>query len=141
MKAMKLFAPAVLALALAACASGGHDHHGHDHHGHDHHHNHGHDHSHDHGEAKHTPRAAQNFKCRNAFTVAVKDAGQDRIHISYGLSDSKMNATLSSARSGSGERYVSADNKTEWHQKGGEAILSFTDPYGNVTETVCRSGR
>lgn len=58
----------------------------------------------------------------------------------YGLQDERYSAALESAVSGSGERYVSRDKKTEWHQKADEAVLSFTDRYGNVTQTACSRG-
>ncbi|MCS4533134.1 MliC family protein [Neisseria montereyensis] len=125
MKTLKMLLPLTAALALAACVSGetrqGFE-------------------SNDSAQAGYnrTPRPTQMFTCRNAFTVTVKDAGTDRVAVEYGLNDRKYNAVLDIAVSGSGERYVSADKKTSWHQKAGDGILSFTDPYGNVTETTCR---
>lgn len=117
MQTVKIFAPLALVLAAAACSIDGNGH----------------------GGADVGQQAAQTFSCQNGFVVAVKNAGQDKVALEYGLSDSKSRAVLSSAVSGSGERYVSNDKKTEWHQKGGDAILSFTDPYGNVTETSCQA--
>ncbi|MDO1510313.1 MULTISPECIES: MliC family protein [unclassified Neisseria] len=122
MKFIKMLTPVAVALMLAACATESHTHH--------HDHNHGHDHSHS---------AASGFSCQNGFTVNVNRIGTDRISLEYGLDDKRYNATLSSSVSGSGERYVSGDKKTEWHEKGGQAFLSFTDRYGNVTETSCQA--
>ncbi|OSI32224.1 MliC family protein [Neisseria dumasiana] len=130
MKFVKMLAPAAAALILAACASDAPRHHDH---GHRHDHSHGHDHSH------HTHGSATKFSCQNGFTVNVNRINGDRVAVEYGLQDERYNATLESAVSGSGERYVSRDKKTEWHQKGGEAILSFSDRYGNVTQTSCNS--
>ncbi|MDO5069459.1 MliC family protein [Neisseria sp. Dent CA1/247] len=138
MKFVKLLAPAAAALILAACASDGRQPHDHGHHGHHHGHDHSHGHSHDHG---HAHGAASNFSCQNGFTVKVSRMGTDRISVNYGLQDQRMSANLESAVSGSGERYVSRDKKTEWHQKGNQAFLSFTDRYGNVTETSCNSSK
>ncbi|QEY26958.1 MliC family protein [Neisseria zalophi] len=131
MKTLKMLLPLTAALALAACASDEPRHHHEDH-------NHGHSHAHE-GHS-HAHRPTQTFTCRNAFTVTVKDAGTDRVAVEYGLNDRKYNAVLDIAVSGSGERYVSADKKTSWQQKADDGILSFTDPYGNVTETTCRLG-
>lgn len=81
------------------------------------------------------------FTCRNAFDLRVEHRGGDRVAVRYGLRDGMSRAVLHSARSGSGELYVSDDRKVEWHEKGGEGTLTFTDRYGNVTDTVCREVR
>ena len=136
MKLFTLLVPAAAALMLAACASNApsHNHHGHDH-GHQNGHNHDHGHNHG-GKAAYNREAV--FGCQNGFTVQVARADTDRIAVEYGLQDQRSRAELTAAVSGSGERYVSRDKKTTWHQKGGDGILSFADRYGNVTETVCR---
>lgn len=129
---------AIATMLLAACA--GHAtpepsrhhgrHHGHHHHAHDHHSGQPHHHAHEH----------QQFECRNGMTVTVLRHGEERITVSTNTDTGR--ATLQIAASGSGERYVSNQGlygkNTEWHEKNGEAVFTFTDPYNNQVETQCR---
>ncbi|MGF6147563.1 Membrane-bound lysozyme-inhibitor of c-type lysozyme [Kingella potus] len=136
------FLPALAAvLALAACAAPeGRSEHGHGHH---HGHRHGQDRHHEHRGEKHERRgekdAGSRFGCRNGLSVQVNSMGSDRIKLDL---DGQA-VVLSADVSASGERYVSANGlygkATEWHQKGGEAVFEFTDPYGNKVETVCQA--
>ncbi|WP_373740548.1 MliC family protein [Neisseria sp.] len=97
-------------------------------------------HSHDFGRDD-SRRHVSVFRCRNAFDVRLERHGLDSVTAEYGLSDSMGRAVLTRARSGSGELYVSGDRKVEWHEKGREGVLTFSDRYGNVTETTCRESR
>ena len=132
---MKLKAVLAVAaiLSLGACAAP--DHERNDAPRHEHHHDHGmnhegHNHSHD-------GRSSQSFECQNGLAVTVRNLDTNRIELS--LDDKR--AVLSSAVSGSGERYVANrglfGKGAEWHQKGGEAFFSFVDPYGNKVDTSC----
>lgn len=83
------------------------------------------------------------FRCDNGMNARVEYLGQDRIRIAV---DTIGSATvLNRAVSGSGERYASKqgfyNHATEWHEKGGDAVFSFTDPYGNRVDTSCQSSR
>ena len=83
------------------------------------------------------------FRCDNGMNARVECLGQDRIRIAV---DTIGSATvLNRAVSGSGERYASKqgfyNHATEWHEKGGDAVFSFTDPYGNRVDTSCQSSR
>lgn len=81
---------------------------------------------------------ANRFSCENGLSVFVRNLGDDRIELA--LDDKR--AVLTSAVSGSGERYVGTrglfGKGAEWHVKANEGILSFVDPYGNRVETICR---
>lgn len=79
----------------------------------------------------------ENFSCQNGLSVAVRHLGNDRVELR--LDDKRT--VMSAAVSGSGERYTSHSGLfgtgAEWHQKGGDAALSFKDPYGNAVNTTC----
>ena len=82
-------------------------------------------------------RSPQSFECENGLSVTVRNLDTNRVELS--LDDKR--AVLSSAVSGSGERYVSNrglfGKGAEWHQKGSQAFFSFVDPYGNKVDTSC----
>lgn len=84
-------------------------------------------------------KSRNQFSCQNGLAIAVNSLDTERVELS--LDDQR--AVLQIAVAASGERYTSSQglfgNATEWHQKGGEGILEFVDPYGNRVETVCRS--
>ena len=73
------------------------------------------------------------------LSVTVRNLDTNRVELS--LDDKR--AVLSSAVSGSGERYVSNrglfGKGAEWHQKGSQAFFSFVDPYGNKVDTFLQS--
>ncbi|WP_304335428.1 MliC family protein [Conchiformibius steedae] len=81
------------------------------------------------------------YGCRNGMGVTIQYIGNDRIALSTNT-DSKARAVLSQTRAASGELYTNPQGlygkPTEWHQKAGDAVFAFSDPYGNKTETVCR---
>ena len=80
------------------------------------------------------------FDCENGLAVDIRHLGTEQIELR--LND--KSAVLKNATTASGERYTASKGLygrgADWHQKGTEAILNFTDPYGNVVETNCRSG-
>lgn len=84
-------------------------------------------------------KAGKRFACENGLDLAVNTLGTEGVEVEM----EGQRAVLQIARSGSGERYVADKglfgNATEWHQKGGEGMLEFVDPYGNKVGTVCRS--
>ncbi|MDO4775997.1 MAG: MliC family protein [Cardiobacteriaceae bacterium] len=84
-------------------------------------------------------KAGNQFSCQNGLAIAVNSLGTERVELH--LDDQR--AVLQIAVAASGERYTADKglfgNATEWHQKGGEGMLEFVDPYGNRVETVCRS--
>lgn len=81
--------------------------------------------------------AAEGFSCESGLSVQIRRLPSEKIELT--LED--KSAVLELDVSGSGERYVSKQGLfgkgTEWQQKGGQAALSFTDPYGNAVETTC----
>lgn len=86
----------------------------------------------------------EKFKCRNGTDVTIKYLGNDRIGLSIST-DTSAQAVLTQTRAASGELYTTTNglyNKaTSWHQKAGDAMFSFRDPYNNVVETSCRKTR
>ena len=103
-----------------------------------------HEHRHDHGDRNYDDRgqssdrrSPQSFECENGLSVTVRNLDTNRVELS--LDDKR--AVLSSAVSGSGERYVSNrglfGKGAEWHQKGSQAFFSFVDPYGIKVDTSC----
>lgn len=128
MKSFLLLLPA--ALALTACVES---------HTHHHHHQGGMVPPDGQGSGSVLPQGSGGrFSCQNGLYVNINYLDPDRIEITM---DDKF-ATLHSTRSGSGALYSSDTglfgNMTRWHQKGGEATLSFVDPYGNRVETICQ---
>lgn len=83
----------------------------------------------------------EHYSCRNGMGVTIQYIGNDRIALSLNT-DNKARAVLSQTRAASGELYTAAQGlygkPTEWHQKAGEAVFAFSDPYGNKTQTFCR---
>ncbi|MDO5086054.1 MAG: MliC family protein [Comamonadaceae bacterium] len=79
------------------------------------------------------------FSCQNGLSVNIRHLGNDKVELA--LDDKR--ATLTSAVSGSGERYVGNSGLfgrgAEWHQKGKQGFLTFVDPYGNKVETPCQA--
>lgn len=80
------------------------------------------------------------YECKKGMGVKVKYLGNSRISIAMDT-DSRATAVLSQTRAASGELYTNPQGlygkRTEWHQKGGETVFEFSDPYGNLTETTC----
>lgn len=86
-------------------------------------------------------KATQRFQCQNGLTLQVRFLSTDKAEIQL----DNQRAVLTNAVAASGERYVSRKGlfgrNTEWHQKGGEGMLNFVDPYGNAVETSCSASR
>lgn len=82
----------------------------------------------------------ETFECRNGMTVSLTQNNVNSLSISVDTNNSS--ATLHRTQAASGELYTNKQGlngkNTEWHEKGGEAVFEFSDPYGNVTETVCK---
>lgn len=79
------------------------------------------------------------FKCNNGNDVLVSRQNTDRIVIAYGKDSRREITPLSQVRAASGELYVSADQKTEWHQKNGTAVFDRTDSQGKTVTLKCHS--
>lgn len=106
-------------------------------------HHHDHDQQHRSGNRQQNQRQnarSQQFECQNGMTVTVTRRGNDRIRLTTNTGTGRANLRL--APSGSGERYTANQGfyrkPTEWHEKNGEALFGFTDPYNNKVETTCR---
>ena len=88
------------------------------------------------------PNASTSYVCENGMTVKaqyLQTPQENRVKLS--VDTMELSTVLPQAVSGSGERYAGNgfyNKPTEWHEKAGEAAFTFTDPYGNQTETVCR---
>ena len=82
----------------------------------------------------------ETFECRNGMTVSLTQNNVNSLSISVDTNNSS--ATLHRTQAASGALYTNKQGlngkNTEWHEKGGEAVFEFSDPYGNVTETVCK---
>lgn len=78
------------------------------------------------------------FKCDNGSDVLVHYQNADRIVIAHGKGSQRDIVPLNRARSASGELYVSADQKIEWHQKNREAVFDMSNQHGRTVSTTCR---
>lgn len=138
MKTIYLSATAALVLLLSACAGDHHAKHAH-HGGHNHKHaHHGMKADHHHGmKTKQQNANTAVFKCDNGSDVLVNYQSGNRIVIAYGKGSQRDILPLNHARAASGELYVSADKKTEWHQKNGEAVFDRTDSQGKTVTLKC----
>lgn len=132
MKAKLFCLFAASALMLSACAAPDNGHSGHPPHA-------KHDHLHDHGSQGHNTAQSTRYSCRNGLAVSIRRLDNDRIELRLNDKHTVMNR----ATSGSGVRYASSrglfGKGAQWHEKGGDALFNFTDPYGNEVETSCRS--
>ncbi len=81
--------------------------------------------------------AVENFRCDNGANVTVSPLGED--HVRLFLDHER--AELAIGPAASGELYTAHSGlfgkHTEWHRKGGEAVLEYTPGDATVT-TVCR---
>ena len=122
------------ALFLAACGTGMSAYERNHRHGPGEHH-----HDHMHGDMSAAQGKISSYSCENGLQVGINHVSNDQVELYL---DHKR-AVLSSAVAGSGERYVSNSGlfgkATEWHEKNGDAVFSFIDPYGNRVETSCRA--
>ncbi|MDK4689597.1 MliC family protein [Kingella negevensis] len=79
------------------------------------------------------------FACENGQTVTLKQNGSESVTLAVDTIGSSVELTR--AVSGSGVRYASNkgfyNKPTEFHFKGAEGYLEFTDPYGNKVKTNC----
>ena len=79
------------------------------------------------------------YACENGAAVTVRYTANSA---TVSLDIAEQTVTLSQVVSGSGSRYASRTGfygkPSEWHVKGMQAHLSFSDPYGNDVETVCQ---
>ena len=84
------------------------------------------------------PNFHASYTCRNGMNAHVHYA-HDQATIT--LDTAEQSAVLSRSISASGALYSSQTGfygkPSEWHEKAGEAILAFSDPYGNHVETNC----
>lgn len=84
------------------------------------------------------------FVCENGMTVKTQyvtdAAGNNRIKLT--VDTMQMSAELPQTTSGSGEQYTGQGfygNTTQWHQKAGMAMFTFSDKEKNTVETSCRA--
>lgn len=81
--------------------------------------------------------SARTFVCENGMKVRIRRLGDNKIRLN---TDGKS-AVMENAVSASGERYTANSglfgNGGEWHQKGSEAMFSFTKRHGGEVETAC----
>lgn len=86
------------------------------------------------------PQAAQDagdavvFACDNGMQASVRPQGGDAVHLEV----AGQGMMLKQAVSASGERYVAADGRTEWHQKGDEAYFAFAAQDGTQRDARCK---
>ncbi|MDO4696853.1 MAG: MliC family protein [Neisseria sp.] len=78
------------------------------------------------------------FKCDNGSDVLVHYQNADRIVIAHGKGSQRDIIPMNRTRAASGELYVSADRKIEWHQKNKEAVFGLTNHQGQPVSTICR---
>lgn len=80
------------------------------------------------------------FECENGVGGSLSQTDVNGLRIS--LNTDSQSAHLPRVRAASGALFASDNGlygkRTEWHEKNGEAVFQFADPYGNVVETRCR---
>ncbi len=101
-----------------------------------------HEHRHEHAQNRMDERNERNarFECENGVGGSLSQTDVNGLRIS--LNTDSQSAHLSRVRAASGALFASDNGlygkRTEWHEKNGEAVFQFADPYGNVVETRCR---
>ena len=101
-----------------------------------------HEHRHEHSITRIEVRNERNarFECENGVGGSLSQTDVNGLRIS--LSTDSQSAHLQRVRAASGALFASDNGlygkRTEWHEKNGEAVFQFADPYGNVVETRCR---
>ena len=135
MKLHTIIAVAVSGLVLTACA-------GMDNEPREPRHQERHEHRHEHAQNRMDERNERNarFECENGVGGSLSQTNVNGLRIS--LSTDSQSAHLQRVRAASGALFASDNGlygkRTEWHEKNGEAVFQFADPYGNVVETRCR---
>ena len=132
MKLHTMIAVAVSGLVLTACA-------GMDNEPREPRHQERHEHRHEHAQNRMDERNAR-FECENGVGGSLSQTDVNGLRIS--LNTDSQSAHLPRVRAASGALFASDNGlygkRTEWHEKNGEAVFQFADPYGNVVETRCR---
>ena len=101
-----------------------------------------HEHRHEHAQNRMDERNERNarFECENGVGGSLSQTDVNGLRIS--LNTDSQSAHLQRVRAASGALFASDNGlygkRTEWHEKNGEAVFQFADPYGNVVETRCR---
>ena len=101
-----------------------------------------HEHRHEHAQNRMDERNERNarFECENGVGGSLSQTDVNGLRIS--LNTDSQSAYLPRVRAASGALFASDNGlygkRTEWHEKNGEAVFQFADPYGNVVETRCR---
>ena len=135
MKLHTIIAVAVSGLVLTACA-------GMDNEPREPRHHERHEHRHEHAQNRMDERNERNarFECENGVGGSLSQTDVNGLRIS--LNTDSQSAHLPRVRAASGALFASDNGlygkRTEWHEKNGEAVFQFADPYGNVVETRCR---
>ena len=135
MKLHTIIAVAVSGLVLTACA-------GMDNEPREPRHQERHEHRHEHAQNRMDERNERNarFECENGVGGSLSQTDVNGLRIS--LNTDSQSAHLPRVRAASGALFASDNGlygkRTEWHEKNGEAVFQFADPYGNVVETRCR---
>ena len=101
-----------------------------------------HEHRHEQAQNRMDERNERNarFECENGVGGSLSQTDVNGLRIS--LNTDSQSAHLPRVRAASGALFASDNGlygkRTEWHEKNGEAVFQFADPYGNVVETRCR---
>lgn len=101
-----------------------------------------HEHRHEHAQNRMDERNERNarFECENGVGGSLSQTDVNGLRIS--LNTDSQSTHLPRVRAASGALFASDNGlygkRTEWHEKNGEAVFQFADPYGNVVETRCR---
>ena len=140
MKLHTIIAVAVSGLVLTACA--GMDNEPREPRHQERHHQERHEHRHEHAQNRMDERNERTarFECENGVGGSLSQTDVNGLRIS--LNTDSQSAHLPRVRAASGALFASDNGlygkRTEWHEKNGEAVFQFADPYGNVVETRCR---